>query len=170
MSKIKLRQAKLKDFDGFLVEFTTDNDRATVVLGAAILDALLVELIRKFLIDDPTHVDNLVEAERPLGSFGGRILLLYCLGILDESHLRTFRLIKNMRNIFAHQLHGFTFETPEIAELCLRLEIWNADRPATISAKDQFTLAIFLLSGHLQELIDKTTHREKPINQVAELI
>lgn len=45
----------------------------------------------------------------------------YCLGIYGEVTRNDLRRLKNIRNVFAHSPRTITFETPEVASLCLEL-------------------------------------------------
>ena len=45
------------------------------MLGAALLDEKLLQLLTAFLVDDKKQVDLLLDTEQPIGSFGARIRL-----------------------------------------------------------------------------------------------
>lgn len=83
---------KLQDWQGWINEFQNESDRAAVVLGVAVLDALLEELLRAFLVEDSTEVDHLLGVDRPLGSFGARGRAAYCLGFKHIVRLEKIRL------------------------------------------------------------------------------
>lgn len=110
--------AKLADLQGFAAEFQSEGDRATAILAAALLDERLRQLLATYLIDDEKEVALLLEQEQPLGSFGARIRAAYCLGLLDKDLYAILSNIKKVRNSFAHELHGLTFEDQTIASVC----------------------------------------------------
>ena len=112
---------KSLDLQGFINEFQNESDRATAILGAALLDEKLLQLLQTFFVDDKEQVDLLLETEQPLGSLGARIRVAYCLGLITRNHFDTLTIIKGIRNAFAHQLHGLSFATPSIAKECDRL-------------------------------------------------
>ena len=106
---------------GFAAEFQRESDRATAVLAAALLDERLRQLLAAYLIDDEKEVSLLLEPEQPLGSFGARVRTAYCLGLLDKDLYRVLLNVKKVRNSFAHELHGLTFDDPAVAAPCAQL-------------------------------------------------
>ena len=113
--------AKIADFQGFAAEFQNEGDRAAAILAGALLDERLRALLTAYLVDDSKEVALLLEPEQPLGSFGARTRAAYCLGLLDKDLFALLSGIKKIRNAFAHQLHGLTFESPGIAQVCSAL-------------------------------------------------
>ena len=109
---------KIADLQGFAAEFQNEGDRAAAILAAALLDERLRQLLTAYLIDDSKEVALLLDQEQPLGSFGARMRAAYCLGLLDKDLYGLLSNIKKIRNAFAHQLHGLTFESPGIARDC----------------------------------------------------
>jgi len=114
---------KSKDFEGFLDEFQKENDRSAAIIGAAFLDEHLKQLLTNFLVDDSKEVGNLLSSESPLGSFGARIRAAYCLGLISRQYFESLKIIKDVRNAFAHQLHGRTFEDKDISDACKKLHL-----------------------------------------------
>lgn len=112
---------KREDLQAFVNEFQSESDRATAILGAALLDEKLRQLLEAFLVDDKEQVELLIDTERPLGSFGARIRVAYCLGLFDKNCFDILLIVKAIRNDFAHQLHGLSFETTTIAKECDKL-------------------------------------------------
>lgn len=111
-------EMKIADLQGFASEFQNEGDRAAAILAAALLDERLRQLLTAYLIDDSKEVAILLDQEQPLGSFGARMRAAYCLGLLDKDLYGLLSNIKKVRNAFAHQLHGLTFESPGIASAC----------------------------------------------------
>ena len=114
--------AKSKDFQGFLDEFQKENDRSAAIIGAAFLDEHLKQLLANFMVDDPYEVKELLSGESPLGSFGARIRAAYCLGLISHEYFESLKLIKDVRNAFAHQLHGRTFDDNDVAAACKKIQ------------------------------------------------
>jgi hypothetical protein len=99
-------------------EVEKESDRAAVIVGAAYLDEYLRIYIASLLIDDKTIVDDLFGVERPLGAFGARIRMAYALGLLDDNEFHDFKIVQEVRNAFAHRLHGLSFDGPWVTGRC----------------------------------------------------
>ena len=125
MTEIKVDP--LTDWKGFYEELQNESARGAVIIASAFLDAQLINLISKFLIDDPKIVDELLGAEdkpdSPLSSFSSRIKTAYCLGLIGKSMYDDLGAIRKIRNKFAHKMHGYTFDEPEIVSWCKSLKL-----------------------------------------------
>jgi DNA-binding MltR family transcriptional regulator len=142
-----------QDIQGFLQEFQKESDRATAVLGAALLDAKVLQLLTAFLVDDKKQVESLLDVEQPLGSFGARIRMAYCLGLVTKSLFEILTTIKGIRNTFAHQLHGLSFQSPHIAKECSKLgRIRNAPEWIQKSSRSSFLSATLSAEGELSAM------------------
>jgi hypothetical protein len=112
---------RIKDWQGFGKEFLTESDRAAAVLGAAWLDVQLKRRIELLLVDDRKAMAPLFAGLGPLSTFSARIRVAYGLGIVSRASFADLQLIKKIRNLFAHDLHGLSFSDDEIAKLCRQL-------------------------------------------------
>ncbi len=110
----------------FFDEFNNESPRAAVILSCAFLDTLLRDLIATQLVDNKAVIDELLgsekKADRPLSSFGARITTAYLLGLINKEQYQDLKYIKTIRNKFAHELHGFSFDNGEIIKLCNMLQ------------------------------------------------
>jgi hypothetical protein len=93
-------------FCAFADEFKNESDRAAVILGAAKIDLILHEILRRFLVATPTGQDELLDGDAPLATFSSRINIVYRLGLIDAGFTRALHLIRRIRNAFAHDLSG----------------------------------------------------------------
>jgi hypothetical protein len=73
-------------------------------------------------VDDRKAVARLLDTDRPLGAFGPRFTLIFCLGLLSADEFAMLGLVKDIRNSFAHHLHGLSFVSPDVAMLCEQLK------------------------------------------------
>lgn len=117
-----LEQFKHEDFNQFYVEFQSESDRACALLGAAFIDEQLRALLAAFFIDDDELRKRLFSIDGPIGPFGTRIHMAYGLGFLATVDYRDLRQLSKIRNAFAHQLHGLTFESEQIKSSCGNLQ------------------------------------------------
>jgi len=129
----------------FLKEFEGESDRAAAVLGAAYLDECLKQLIVGFLIDDSKAVKNLLGDFGVLGSFSAKIEVSYCMGLLREEEYHNLRIIKKIRNRFAHRLHGYSFSEASVRDMCSELRDLKDAPPLGGDARSQFMTAVAFL-------------------------
>jgi|SRR5882724_10301085 len=131
--------ANRDDLRGFLEEFRRESDRATALLGAAYLDEEILQLLTDFLVDDEDEVRELISTEKPLGAFGARIRAAYCMGLIAKSDFEDLKLIKTIRNEFAHSLHGLSFDEEPIVGMCAKLQAHKrAKKSRPSSPRDAF--------------------------------
>jgi len=123
-------------------EFQNESDRAAAVLVAAYLDYLLGELIAAKMTVEPEEVEKMLyqKGNGPLGTFSARINTAYCLGLLSKDELRDLNLIRKIRNDFAHQLIGMSFDTEIIANRCRELKSAKVSGAPDFS-RDRFSKA-----------------------------
>ncbi|MEE8155253.1 MAG: MltR family transcriptional regulator [Phycisphaerales bacterium] len=104
--------------DGFLREFEAETDRGTTVVASAYLDDLLAGMLRKYLVDEPKVVDDLLDFQGPLGTFSSRISLSYCLGLIRDDQFRDLNTVRKIRNDFAHAHQSRSFDDAPICDFC----------------------------------------------------
>ena len=88
------------------------NERAAAIVGAAFLDTLLEHTLINFFADDEGEVANLLKNGRPLGTYGSRTSLAYCLGLIGEIVRDDLRIVGKIRNKFTHDLHASFNDDP----------------------------------------------------------
>jgi DNA-binding MltR family transcriptional regulator len=99
------------------------SDRAVVVIGAAYIDDRLARTLKAFFIARKKPVEELLSIRGALGSFGTRIALAFCLGLIGENEYDDLAIIQKLRNDFAHTAADLTFDTQHIASRCDSLQV-----------------------------------------------
>jgi hypothetical protein len=105
-------------------ELSGESDRAAAIVGCALLDERLRELLDEFLIQNSDGRTDLLSAEdvnAPLGSFGSRIVAAYAVGLIDKPQRDALRRLKRVRNLFAHK-PGRSFKDQDIATHCAEIQ------------------------------------------------
>ena len=97
---------ELQLFNQWHKEFSTESDRAAVILGAAKLDLALRELLVKKFLPNPSGQDDLFDTDKPISTFSARINVAYRLGLIDKQFAYSLHLIRRIRNDFAHEAVG----------------------------------------------------------------
>lgn len=92
-------------------EFEKETDRGAVILAASLFDIQLESLLKSFLVANSSRTDDLFEgATAPLSNFSSKIQMAFRLGLLSSKFARDLNLIRRIRNEFAHNIHGCSFE------------------------------------------------------------
>jgi hypothetical protein len=94
--------------DNIYLAYRDLHRRELAIVAAASLDVALAELISKRLTDYPKECESFLGADgdgrAPAGSFGARIQLALLLGIITSDNCAQPRIIKSIRNKFAHRV------------------------------------------------------------------
>ncbi|MHB1142755.1 MAG: MltR family transcriptional regulator [Sulfuricaulis sp.] len=103
-------------------EFQGESDRACVILSATLLDTALEALLRARLVPNATSTDSLLDGSNaPLASFSARIDMAYRLGLISAQFARDLHIIRRIRNDFAHNISGCTFEDTSVRDRVMAL-------------------------------------------------
>jgi DNA-binding MltR family transcriptional regulator len=109
-------------FDVLHNEFDKESDRAAVILAASVADELLGTLLSAYLVPVSSSNDELFDgANAPLGTFSSRIEMSYRLGLVSVKFARDLHLIRKIRNDFAHNIHGCSFEDARVKSRILEI-------------------------------------------------
>lgn len=104
-------------------EFAGQSDRAAAIVGATILDELLKVVLCDFLIDDKKKIKVLFGGYMPLSTFNSRIEICYCLGLIGQQEYDLLKIIKSVRNDFAHKISGTSFASGSIKDKCQNIKL-----------------------------------------------
>jgi DNA-binding MltR family transcriptional regulator len=106
-------------------EIFNTSDRVTaVMLGPYVetaLDRLLTSRMRPNL--SKIERDQLFGFEGAVGTFSAKIIIAYAMNIIGPITYSDLKLIKELRNQFAHSRIAFDFPTPEVVAVCNELKI-----------------------------------------------
>lgn len=94
-------------FQRFVQEVVfSDNERAGVICGAAMLDLQLETIIRRFILPakSKSEDERLFGANAPLATFSGKIAMAYRLGLIPPVVADMLDRIRKIRNDYAHDV------------------------------------------------------------------
>ena len=98
--------------------------RELVITSCAELDLALAELLSKRLSGSEDEINDFLGADEdgraPAGSFGARIQLAHMVGLITAMEMEILRLLKRLRNDFAHKYHC-DWDTPRVLQTTLSL-------------------------------------------------
>ena len=164
---------KLANYQAFYAELQKETERGAAIVGAEFLNQHLAQYITNYLIDDAAATYKLLNPRdpgAPLGTFGARCQLAYCLGLIDAIALLELNTVRSIRNRFAHGLPGTTFATPEVAALVARLK-FSERLPEPMPNLDQwsrFVVSVALLLQHIS--VNTKQVQERRLEPADELV
>jgi DNA-binding MltR family transcriptional regulator len=111
-------------FDDFADDLLGERTaRPLVIIGASKIDSLLLQILSTYLLPKRTKAkdqDELLEGDRPLGTFSARIKMCYRLGLIDETLYLALEQVRVLRNPSAHSIAFDIMKSPtreHVAEL-----------------------------------------------------
>ena len=121
--KLKRRMLSAEDLRTFMrLTRREKNDRVAAISICGFLDYLLQAGIG-LALPNQTAALTLFEDRGLLESFGAKIVMGHALGLYGKQTRRNLDILRQVRNLFAHDISSFTFATPEIAHACRELVI-----------------------------------------------
>lgn len=139
-------------FEQFLSEFAKESDRSCAIVGAAYLDEHLGGLLTSFVMDDKETAERLLSPFRPyapLSSFAARSLAAYMFGFIDKIEYEELKIIRRIRNKFAHGWYGLSFEDPDIEEEVKKLNIHRI-APIPKTNRTMFMISVSMVSTEIR--------------------
>jgi hypothetical protein len=133
-----------------MAEIEQQTDRGAAIVGGAHVDIVLREAISA-RVGAPDDIDKLLlENSGPLQDFGARIQIAFAIGIYGRAAYNDLRIIKDVRNVFAHSADAIDFSHSYVAERCK--DFWFArnipfpGKPTPSTAREVFIRTIKLLT------------------------
>ena len=122
-----MNENDIKYFSKFLEEFQKETDRGAVLVGIALIDDRLERILKNHFLNSKESEDLLNGINAPLGTFSSRNKLAYCLGLITQLELQEIKVIQKVRNLFAHEVHGLTFNDSKVSDFCKYLKANTPD-------------------------------------------
>lgn len=128
----------------FLMEFdkevANNSDRGIALICGSIMDKLLHDLLKMFFIKKNDIDNNLFKNGKPLGTFDSKMKTAFYLGLITKAELSNITYIQRIRNRFAHDIIGASFENEAIKDICSNFNIpKNSYIPSTIPRQKKET-------------------------------
>lgn len=140
-----------------------------MIVAASMMDELLRSLLIAKLVPVSSSTDELFDgANAPLGTFSARIEMAYRIGLISVRFARDLHLVRRIRNDFAHNIHGASFDDTRVRQRIAELDNSNgifARSPKTAAEKtkprEHFLEAVGWMIWHMEALSAKTTAIEQ---------
>lgn len=145
----------LKDFLPYLDGLNKESPRGRVLISTGYLEQMLEDILRAFMLDQPSVDDLFAGGSAPLSSFSARAKVCYTLGLISGDEYDDIDEIRRIRNKFAHEMHA-SFDDQSIKSRCDNLRHKAQDKDdMKFDALMQFTTAA---SGLLLNLVNRATY------------
>ena len=102
---------------------------AAAILGASFVEFALDAAIRELLLADDDTWEDLVGDNGPLSTFYQKALIGYSLGIFEKDVLGNLKIIKFIRNSFAHPRKNLDFSTAFITDAMKKVVVPSSPSP-----------------------------------------
>jgi hypothetical protein len=145
-----MRSPDFNYFDSFIKELDSKTDRVVALLGTALLDQQLLDLLQNHT--DARHRFGHLLKDTPItsGQFMSRIQACHELGMLNTQEAEEMGVIHQICMEFACQPHGLSFQHEQAGELCAQLHERMPDaqqkKGASRTGRARFIDAITFLS------------------------
>jgi len=148
----------LQEVGSILDQLKSESDRGAALIGAALIDDSLSYYIRSKLVDDDKAIKELMVGDVPCGTFSAKIKLAYCVGWIGHDLRTDLDRVRGVRNDFAHDRSGMTFDTQSIKDRCAvfkTIELHNQFSFSKVeSARNAYIIACAFLAGYFVSLTD----------------
>ncbi len=140
-----------------------ESSLAAVLIGVNFLDQCLGSLLSHHFIKGSTSEALLDPNNGILGTFGSRMKLSYCLGIISKNDYNELQIMAETRNIFAHSHATVNFKTPAIVDLCDRLSYLEKLKLAksNYGPRSKFDITVALMAQRLVVLALSAKKKQK---------
>lgn len=112
--------------DKIYAEYRSLPPRELAIVSAAVLDVALAELLSLRMVGQIKEAEEFLglngDGRAPAGSFGARIQLGLLVGLLTPEDAAILRVIKELRNLFAHRVR-VDFLEPSVLKATTKLHV-----------------------------------------------
>ena len=113
-----------KQWSGFFDELRSESDRGGTILAGVWIDNLLERKLRALFTEGNSDTRRkLFDLNGPFSGFSSKILAAYSLGWIDSDIFHDINVVRKIRNLFAHELHGIDLESQRLQRLIEKFKI-----------------------------------------------
>jgi len=147
----------------FFNEFNNESPRGVVIISAVFFDTQLQNLLENHLKKDRSVIKNLFSnnINGPLSSLSAKIKTSYVLGLITKEIYHDLEIIRKIRNKFAHEIFGMSFQNEEIVKLSN--ELYSGKIPfdhITDTPENRFRISAAILMNRLELEIIKSDRKK----------
>ena len=131
-----------------LSQISTESPRGMVLVAAAELDRLLLDLMKAFLRPGAGQTALLSDGSAPLATFSGKIAAAHALNLISDQEFKELGIIRRIRNDFAHEAN-VSFETQTVKSRVRELSQFRIGDDAT----ESFEASVIKLTFEISAII-----------------
>lgn len=137
------------------------SDRSAILVVSAAFDTHLERILTKHFIKEGSKAKELLESS--LNSFGARISICYCLGLINIDEQKDLNLIRGIRNSFAHNLLNCDFENEKVKTAISNLTLIRkaGEAISELGLKTFFLIGVMILDKALLIRFNETNTIKK---------
>jgi DNA-binding MltR family transcriptional regulator len=154
----------LDTYTEFQKNYDGESDRSVVILAGSFLEQVLEKYLLKKFVDSPS-VTKLFTGYSPLATFAAKIDIAFAIGLLPVHVYEDLKVIKKLRNIFAHEADVLNFESSRVCDICSNLQIAkrsDGDKWDVTGSKNKYLNAVFFAMLHIDTEADRVTKLKVP--------
>jgi len=150
------RLKALREFSR-LFTYNTGDDRAIVIIGSAFLETILEHILIEFFPEDEKEVENLLNYNGPLGTYGNKVRMIFCLGLVNKIVIDDLKIIGKIRNKFAHDMY-VSFKDDDVHKWCKQLK-WHKEffmqrnSPEEATIRDLYQVGVNTVISNLNGVV-----------------
>jgi len=167
---MKPQDVNLVDYNDVVELYHSESDRAAAILAGSFLEHYLAVFLKEFLIDDP-EINDLFNGFGPLSTFSQRITMAAAVGLINPCDRTELRAIKDIRNHFAHNPFGTSFQDDVLDNFFEKLQIthnpqFNVHGEGPLSDRKRiFLLSVSCLVVRMHNAIVLKRHGAPPVSE-----
>lgn len=117
----------LDKLNRFMSSIGKQDDQAMVLSLATFLEDTLGRLLVAYFRSCKATTELVEGFNAPLGTFGSRIKAVYAFGLVTDEQFKDMEILRKVRNHFAHNWEGVSFERNDIQALIGQLSGYTVD-------------------------------------------
>lgn len=159
----------LDKLNRFMSAIREQDDQAMVLLLATFLEDTLGRLLLAYFRSGKATKDLVEGFNAPLGTFGSRIKAVYAFGLVTDEQFKDMEILRKVRNHFAHNWEGVSFERNDLQSLIGQLSDYTVDnRPIEGGSREKLLGTLSTCCMELQvflgRLVDGMTERAPDVS------
>ena len=142
-------------------ELTRSTEAGIALVTVAVVDEWLQRLLLAAMRPISDTVAKRIFGNGPLSDVAPKADVAYAFSLIDERTLTRLRVLKSIRNIFAHTTEPLNFTSPEIVNECRGLPGWEKGADAKKLFDSTAVECIKAIDSKTEKLIFEQSIRDK---------